>query len=85
MRVADFMGAANDGFLGVGRWALGIDDVNSQHPTPKPPRVPLPPLPPCSCLTYCWHYSGSGFPFVSGMNGTVAKPMRKTRHIVTPA
>ena len=30
-------------------------------------------------------HSGSGFPFVSGMNGTVASPIRNTRHIVTPA
>ena len=32
----------------------------------------------------CAH-SGSGRPFVSGMNGTVASPIRNTRHIVTPA
>ena len=32
----------------------------------------------------CTH-SGSGFPLVSGMNGTVASPIRNTRHIVTPA
>ena len=30
-------------------------------------------------------HSGSGLPFVSGMNGTVASPIRNTRHIVTPA
>ena len=30
-------------------------------------------------------HSGNGFPLVSGMNGTVANPIRNTRHIVTPA
>jgi hypothetical protein len=30
-------------------------------------------------------YSGSGRPFVSGANGSAAKPTRNTRHIVTPA
>ena len=30
-------------------------------------------------------HSGSGFPLVSGTNGTVASPIRNTRHIVTPA
>ena len=31
------------------------------------------------------HYSGSGFPFVSGANGSAARPTRNTRHMVTPA
>jgi hypothetical protein len=30
-------------------------------------------------------YSGSGFPLVSGANGSAASPTRNTRHIVTPA
>jgi len=31
------------------------------------------------------HYSGSGFPFVSGANGNTASPSKKITHIVTPA
>lgn len=30
-------------------------------------------------------YSGSGLPLVSGANGSAAKPIRNTRHMVTPA
>jgi hypothetical protein len=30
-------------------------------------------------------YSGSGFPLVSGANGSAARPTRKTRLMVTPA
>jgi len=30
-------------------------------------------------------YSGSGRPFVSGANGSAARPTRNTRHMVTPA
>lgn len=29
--------------------------------------------------------SGSAFPLVSGANGSTARPIRNTRHIVTPA
>lgn len=31
------------------------------------------------------HYSGSGLPLVSGMNGIVSRPIAKIEHIVTPA
>lgn len=30
-------------------------------------------------------YSGSGLPLVSGANGSAAKPIRNTKHMVTPA